>query len=146
MRAWHALLTGFLLLGSVTSGAQDLNDAAKSWLANVESRQRPVFMTRCSRVTQGTKEAQTYTATLIIEAGSEKAKLIEAEDGYVVNIADVDVGHGGLVLRETNGGVYSYARVEELVSELAGGRFHLLAPFRAADVQKLPATQSCREQ
>ena len=107
------------------------------FLADIEERHAVVFLTACHAPATG------YAASLLLEVGSRKGLLIETRNTSVIGVADIQVNSEGVVVSETEGGIYSYARMGKLVRELAGYGFELLAPFSAGDVQARTPREIC---
>ena len=107
------------------------------FLAHLEERHAPVFLAACHAPATG------YTARLLLEVGSRKGLLIETRNTSVIGVADMQINSEGLVVSETEGGIYSYARMRQLARELAGYRFELLAPFRVHDMQASTPREIC---
>jgi len=102
-----------------------MEDFAKNYLQEMESRNASVFFTMCKA-----KINDNYTSTLIFEAGSKKGLLIEDKDKVVLNLATVTIGGKGIVIEETHGGVYTYERVKKLVEEMIKYKFTLISPMK----------------
>jgi hypothetical protein len=128
----------FLLLLVPVAAHGDMGDYAKNFLDDLESRNAPVFYSRC-----GVKQGGGYTATLIFEMGKKTGLLIEARDETVINLATVGIGINGPVIEETHGGVYTYERAKKLVEELVGYNFSLLIPMRVKVLEEAKPLLVC---
>ena len=107
-------------------------------LQNIEAKHGAVFFSQCEW-----KAEALYRATLVFEVGSTRGILIEAEDEFVTSLADVNLESDGLKVVEADGGVYTYARVHKLISELASYKFRLLMPFKVKDLESARSADVC---
>ncbi len=107
------------------------------FLADIEERHASVFLAVCHAPATG------YAARLLLEVGSRKGLLIETRNASVIGVADIQVNSERVVVSETEGGIYSYARMGKLARELAGYGFELLASFSAGGMQARTPREIC---
>lgn len=126
MKRFKTLIILFILLILTLPSYGGMEEFAKNYLQELESRNGSVFFTMCKA-----KINDDYTSTLVFEVGNKKGFLIEDKNKVVVNLATVIIGDKGIVIEETHGGVYTYERVKKLVDEMIKYRFTLLSPMKA---------------
>jgi hypothetical protein len=135
----------FLTLGAPRIYAQTFEQPTNAYLSELEKKNASVFVAQCDVTIKAKKGAEKTScrASLLIDVNTQKGLLIESEANVVVNLAAVGFNQNGLALGETNGGVYSYARVTGLIKELSHSRFILLSPFKKTTFHGLYVTQRC---
>jgi hypothetical protein len=110
------------------------------YLKNMEKTKASVFYSECKSIV----DKKQYTATLLLSVGNNEGLLIEKEGNTAVNLATVLIDKNSLRLGETNGGVWSYNRVDKLITELAHYKFRLISPFKVNAMKHHKINNVCK--
>jgi len=129
------LLNANLSQAAPTDGESEHRD---SYYSKWESRKSLIFVSQC-----GNRAGR--SAAIFFEAATGQWELVEEDEGYPVNFGSFDLATGSVRKLETNGGIYSYERVDYLIQELVDSGFDLLAPFSVEKLKALKARKpKCR--
>jgi len=104
----------------------------------LESEKGAAFISQC-----GSKSGR--LCILLCDIKNKDWLLVEELEGDTINLADVKMTPNGLTFGETNGGIYSYQRVHNLIDELSHSGFDLLIPFTVEKLNALkPRKAKCK--
>ena len=135
-----AIDVGALASETVSSLTDD--DAASqfvgSYLANLRKNQSASFYSSC-RLHDGGR------ASVIIPIGNREGLFIERSDNTIVNTATISWADGSWRTEVAQGGIYTIARVNNLIMELLGGSFHVAKPGLLIGMVKVTPKNLCRE-
>jgi len=126
---WMAVI---LLLSARAWGFESL----VHYLDEFACADRPVFLCQC-RGDNGSR------VVLVIDMVEARGLFVEARDGVVVNVASLRVEKERVALLETQGGVASYARVQQLVDSMARSSFRMLTRAELGNAAQTEAAQEC---
>lgn len=90
---------------------------AKQYLNKFALIHKPIFYSAC-------KEPKDI-AVLVFGFGEKRGLLMEVRDNDVANLAKIEIKNGVPTLVETEGGVYSYRRVGDLLNKMVKLPFYL---------------------
>ena len=120
--------------------AGDMDSYFQKYLKTREDKNMALFLACCNSDTN-----EQYKALLFIDVGGRQCLLVEMNSKIIINLAKISFRRKKLYVTETNGGNYTYERVNKLANELIKQKFHLLYPVYAEEVEKIITIENCEK-
>lgn len=115
---WRKILLGIAFAFPCICMAGGFSNYYRSYKHTIAESRELTFYASCS--------GPSGVKSLYLEPNKKTGLLVEKRGVTIVNLASVLIKNGRLLLSQTNGGIYSYARVQKLLNYFASQKFSML--------------------